>query len=139
MTRLTTLSVTSAGTATGSVATWAIFQASCSCLGRPAALGWTRTWWVIGPGIASPRSGAPSHTLPRSHPPRHHVGRGARLGGPWSPRARATDPGGWATCSWRRVRTGENAKHRHLQELRGHWTIASCGLAHVDVGGRWEG
>src|SRR5690625_1406686 len=55
MTRFTTISATSSGTGTGSVASSATFQASWSSRGRWSALGWTRTWWMVRPpSVMSP-------------------------------------------------------------------------------------
>ena len=80
MTRFMTISVTSSPMSTGSVATSASFQASCSAGGRRSALGWTRTSCSItaGPGQ---RGGAWRHwwSPQRSSPHRAPGSRRASL------------------------------------------------------------
>src|SRR5690606_7797183 len=67
MTRLMIIAVTSSGTGTGSVASSAIFQASCSSRGRFAALGWTRTSWVTSAGMVLLSPAGPSRVTGYGH------------------------------------------------------------------------
>ena len=64
--RLTTISATSASTGTGSVATAASFQASCSSRGKDSVLLWDLTSYSIIGRLSTSCPGARQATIPRS-------------------------------------------------------------------------